>query len=80
MNERDQARLAVDLGYTQYREYTDTGTEGSVAVTDCILPIHPFMVTGRHLIVREIVQDRLGRAKIARDGESFRYRVKMLTG
>ena len=77
MHDRDQARLAVDLGYTQYREYADTGAEGSVPLVQCVLPIEPFTVTGRHLIVREIVQDAQGRAKIARDRESFRFRVKM---
>lgn len=79
MDQRDQARLAVDLGYTQYREHAETGAEGSVPVAHCVFPIEPFTVTGRHLIVREIVQDRHGRAKIARDRESFRFRVKMPT-
>jgi len=77
MHDRDQARLAAGLGYTQYQTYADTGEMGSVPLTQCILTEQPFTVAGKHLIISEIVQDQRGRAKVARDGVTFRIRAKM---
>jgi len=77
MDARGQARMAVDLGYTQYETFADTGEAGSVPVAQCILPEQPFAVTGNRLIIRELAMLGNGRAKVARDGITFRFRIKM---
>ena len=76
-DEQPDARLAVALGYTQYKHYADTGEiNAHLQLAQYVLPVDPFVRLGPYVIVRELILDRSGAIQ-RRSGGKERIRAKL---
>lgn len=78
--EQQDVELAVKLGYTQFKHYSETGEHTAhMHLADYVLPTHPFERMGDHVVIRELVLDPAGNSAKNRSGkERIRAKLRML--